>query len=86
LLAFPARTVIRFYFNSNSDSVSDGAKRQLKTASIKVFKEDGDVSADWHFEGVIPLSYKMSNLDASSHQQPLTETVSFSCTSVKRKN
>ena len=81
------KAVSDWFYNSHSDRDLGGAtktKGELKTADIKVFKQDGEESANWHFQGVMPLSYKMSNLDVAGNQA-LTETVSFSYTYVERK-
>lgn len=80
------KAVSDWFFNSHPDRETGGAtqtKGQLKTADIKVFKQDGTESVNWHFEGVMPMSYKMSNLDATGNQ-PLTETVTFAYMYVQR--
>ncbi len=81
------KAVSDWFYQSHPDRDLGGAtvtKGALKTADIKTFKQDGSESANWHFEGVMPLSYKMSGLDVSGNQ-PLTETVTFSYTYVQRK-
>lgn len=81
------KAISDWFYDSHPNRDLGGAtktKGELKTADIKVFKQDGSESAHWHFDGVMPLSYKMSNLDVAGNQA-LTETVSFSYTYVQRK-
>jgi phage tail-like protein len=81
------KAVSDWFYNSHPDRDLGGAtqtKGVLKTADIKVFKQDGSESANWHFDGVMPLSYDMSALDVGGNQS-LTETVTFSYTYVQRK-
>ncbi len=80
------KTVSDWFYDSHPNRELGGAtktKGALKTADIKVFAQDGSESAAWHFDGVMPLTYKMSGLDVAGNQ-PLTETVTFSFTYVNR--
>jgi phage tail-like protein len=80
------KAVSDWFYKSHPDRDLGGAtqtKGELKTADIKVFAQDGSESAAWHFDGVMPLSYKMSGLDVQGNQA-LNETVTFSFTYVNR--
>lgn len=80
------QAVSKWFYDSHSTPDLGGAtatKGQTKQATLTVFKQDASPSATWTFKGVMPMTYKMSDLDAAGNQA-LKETVTFCYEYVER--
>lgn len=81
------KAVAKWFYDSHSTPDVGGATKtsgETQTATITVFKQDGSPSAEWEFNGVMPMTYAMSELDAAGNQS-LTETVTFAYEYLLRK-
>lgn len=80
------KAVSKWFYDSHSTPDLGGAtgtKGKTEEATLTVFKQDGSPSASWTFKGVMPMTYKMSELDAAGNQS-LKETITFCYEYVER--
>lgn len=80
------KRLIEWYSQSHSEPSKGGgsqSKGALKTGSLTIFNQAGEEAVRWNIRGMMPASYKSSDLEAGS-EQFLTETIEFIYESLHR--
>ncbi|MBN4003337.1 phage tail protein [Nostoc sp. LPT] len=78
--------LIKWYTDSHSQPTTGGGttnKGVLKTASIILYNQGGEEAARWNLTGVMPKTYKSSQLEAGTTELA-TETVELAFHSIRR--
>ena len=78
--------LFKWYEESHSQPTTGGGssnKGELKTGSIVLYNQAGDEAARWDMAGVMPKTYKTSQMEAGSTDL-FKETVDFAYHSLHR--
>jgi|JFJP01.1.fsa_nt_gi phage tail-like protein len=78
--------LMEWYSQSHSKPSKGGGTGlggEVRTGSLSVYNQGGEEAARWNMTGMMPASYKSSDLEAGS-EQFLTETIEFIYESLHR--